>query len=131
MRVYDGGVPDGNQFAHRCWVICVDVNDGIILDVRAWTNDDAIDIAAKHRAVPNTRFFFENHVADHRCSRDNPRTGMDGRTFFQTRGDTGVSSGQCIGCDMHVSNYCLTHNPPPQAYGATGAQRPTPNERIS
>jgi hypothetical protein len=52
--VHDRGVADGHQFAQGCWVIRVDVNDGIVLDVRAWTDDDAIDIAAQHRAVPNT-----------------------------------------------------------------------------
>src|SRR4030095_1056938 len=52
--VHDGGVTNRNQFAHDCWIICVDVNDGIILDIRSRADDDAIDIATKHGAIPDT-----------------------------------------------------------------------------
>jgi hypothetical protein len=73
---------DGDQFAYGCWIVRIDVNNGIILNVRARPNNDAVDVAAQHGAVPNARFFFENHIAEHRGAGDNPRAGMDCGTFF-------------------------------------------------
>jgi len=57
------------------------VDDSIILNVRARSNDDAVDIAAQHRPVPNARFFRERDVANYRRTWDNPGAGMNRRAF--------------------------------------------------
>src|SRR5436190_16579225 len=51
--MHDSAVAHGNQLAYRCWIICVQVNDSIILNVRARSNDDTVDVAAQHRAIPD------------------------------------------------------------------------------
>ncbi len=51
--VNDRGVADRDQFAHACWVTGVHVDDSVVLNVRARPDDDAVDITAKHRAVPD------------------------------------------------------------------------------
>src|SRR5438128_2497872 len=71
--VHDSAVAHGNQLAYGRWIICVQVNNSIILNVRARSNDDAVDVAAQHGPVPNARFFCERDVANYRCAGDNPR----------------------------------------------------------
>jgi hypothetical protein len=64
-------------------------------------NDDAVYVATQHRAVPNAGFFFERDVSNDGGPGHNPGAGMDRGTFFETRGDTCVPSGQRIRFDMH------------------------------
>ena len=52
-RVNDRGVPDRDQFAYACWVTGVHVDDSVVLNVRARPDDDAVDITAQDRAVPD------------------------------------------------------------------------------
>ncbi len=55
----DRTVTDRDQFANDRGRIVIDMNDGVILNVRAWADHDAADVAAQNRAVPNTRFFTD------------------------------------------------------------------------
>jgi hypothetical protein len=91
-RMDDGVMADRNQFTHSGGIIRVEMDDSIVLNVRARTDDDAVYVAAQNGAVPNAGFFFECDVANYRRARDNPDAGMDRGTFFQTRGDACVSS---------------------------------------
>jgi len=72
-RVNNRGVADCDQFAYACWVTGVNVDDSIVLNVRAWPDDDAVDITAQNRAVPDARFFFKRYVTQHSRARNNPR----------------------------------------------------------
>jgi hypothetical protein len=58
------------------------VNNRTILNIGARTNDNPIDVAPQHGAVPNAGFFLEDHIADYRSARNDPRGGMDGGAFF-------------------------------------------------
>jgi hypothetical protein len=88
------GMADGDQFAYDCWVTGVNVDGGIVLNIRARPDDDAVDIAAQDCAVPDARFFFENYVTEHSRARNNPRAGMNGGAFLQSREDAVVSGWQ-------------------------------------
>src|SRR6267154_883775 len=92
--VNDRGVPDRDQFAYGSWVTGVNVDDSVVLNVRARPDDDAVDITAQDRAVPDARFFFKNYVAEHSRARNNPRAGMDGGAFLQSRDDAVVTGRQ-------------------------------------
>src|SRR5215510_10909257 len=52
-RMNDRGVPDRDQFAYARWVTSVDVDDSVVLNVRARPDDDAIDITAQYCPVPD------------------------------------------------------------------------------
>ena len=78
----DSVVADGNQFAYDRGIVCIKVHDGIILNVRTRADNDAIDIAAQHCAVPHARFFFKCNVANNGCSGDNPCARVNCGTFF-------------------------------------------------
>src|SRR5262249_56056308 len=52
-RVNNRGVPDRNQFAYGCWVTGINVDNSVVLNVRARPDDDAVDITAQDRAVPD------------------------------------------------------------------------------
>ena len=91
--VNNRGMPDRDQFAHACWVTGINVDDSVVLNVRARPDDDAVDITPQDRSVPDARFFFKNYVAEHSRARNNPRAGMDGGAFLQSR-DNAVVSGR-------------------------------------
>ena len=81
-RVHDRVVANRNQLAHDRGIICVKMHDGIVLDVRARADNDAIDIAPQNGAVPNARFFFKCNIANNGCSGDNPYARVNCGTFF-------------------------------------------------
>jgi len=58
-----GTVTDGDEFAKPRLVRRIDVNDGIVLNVGARTDNYPIDIATQNSAVPYTRFFHQRYVA--------------------------------------------------------------------
>src|SRR6266436_4319019 len=51
--VHDGAVADRDQLAYDSGIVCIEMDDRIVLNIRARANDDAIDIAAQNGAVPN------------------------------------------------------------------------------
>ena len=61
--VNNRGVADCDQFADDSWITGVNVDDSVVLNVRARPDDDAVDITAQDRAVPDARFFFKNYIA--------------------------------------------------------------------
>ena len=63
--VEDRLVADGDQFADERGKIVRKVNHGAVLHIRARADDDAIDVAAQHGAVPHARLLLERDVADH------------------------------------------------------------------
>ena len=63
---------DGHQLTHGCRIVCIDMNSGVVLNIRARADNDAIDVAAEHSAVPNTRFLFECHVTNDGRAGHNP-----------------------------------------------------------
>ena len=42
-----------------------EMQHGVVLDVRVVADDDAVDVAAHHRAIPHARMRAERHVAKH------------------------------------------------------------------
>ena len=70
---------DGDKFAEPRLVRRVDVHDGIVLNVGARADGDAIDIAAQNRAIPNARFFHERDIADDSGTGHDVGGGMDAR----------------------------------------------------
>ena len=44
--VYDGAMTDGDELSYGCWISGVEMDDGIVLNVRARPDDDTVDIAA-------------------------------------------------------------------------------------
>src|ERR1035437_5413938 len=57
-------VADGDPVADEAREIIREVQHGVILDVRVVADDDAVDVAAQHRAIPNARMRTKRHVAD-------------------------------------------------------------------
>src|ERR1035437_11041870 len=57
-------VADGDPVADEAREIIREVQHGVILDVRVVADDNAVDVAAQHRAIPNARMRTERHVAD-------------------------------------------------------------------
>ena len=45
----DRGVTNSDQFPNGCWVVRIYVNYSVVLNVRAWPDDDAIDVATELR----------------------------------------------------------------------------------
>ena len=80
--VHDRAVTNGDELAEPSFIWRIDMHHGVVLNVRAWANDDAVNIAAQHSAVPNTGFFFESDVANDRRARNDPSCGMNSGTFF-------------------------------------------------
>jgi len=55
-------VADGNPIADEARKIVGEVQHGVVLDVRMVADDDAVDVAAQHRAIPHTGMRAEGHV---------------------------------------------------------------------
>src|SRR5437016_5664615 len=81
-RVHDRVVANRDQLTHDRGIVCIKMHDGIVLNVRARADNDAIDIAAQNGAVPHARFLFKCNVANNGCSRDNPCARMNCGPFF-------------------------------------------------
>ena len=79
--MHDGAVANGDEFADGGRIIGVEMNNGVVLNVGARADDDAVDVAAQDRAAPHTRFFFERDVADDGRTGHNPGGGVNSRTF--------------------------------------------------
>jgi len=59
-------VADGDPVAKDAWKIIGKVQHGVVLDVCVMADDDAIDVAAQHRAIPHARMIAKPHIADDR-----------------------------------------------------------------
>jgi len=57
-------VADGDPVADDARKIVREMQHGVVLDVRMVADDDAVDVAAQHRAIPHARMRAERHVAD-------------------------------------------------------------------
>jgi hypothetical protein len=55
-----------------------DVDDRVVLDVRALADDDPAEIGADHHAVPDRGALLDGHVADQGGGRRDPGFRMDG-----------------------------------------------------
>ena len=62
--VDDGGVADGDPVADDARKIVREVQHGVVLDIRVVADDDAVDVAAQHRAIPHAGMRAERHVAN-------------------------------------------------------------------
>ena len=62
--VDDRAVADGDPVADEARKIVREMQHGVVLDVRVVADDDAVDVAAQHRAIPHARMRAERHVAD-------------------------------------------------------------------
>jgi len=62
--VDDRAVADGDPVADEARRIVREVQHGVVLDVRVVADDDAVDVAAQHRAIPNAGKISNRHVAD-------------------------------------------------------------------
>ena len=91
--VDDGTVTDGDEFAKPRLVRRVDVNDSVVLNIRARADNYPIDIAAQNSTVPYTRFFQQRYIADDGCARDDAGGGMNPRAKFQASVDAGMAAG--------------------------------------
>ena len=57
-------MPHGHVIADDARKIIREMQHGVVLDVRVVADDDAVDVAAQHRAIPHARMRAERHVAD-------------------------------------------------------------------
>jgi hypothetical protein len=70
--VADGAGMDNRAMADRDPVadearkIVREVQHGVVLDVRVMADNDAVDVAAQHRAMPHARMSAKRHIADDR-----------------------------------------------------------------
>src|SRR5712692_12097181 len=80
--VNDGAVANSDKLAYGRRITGVDVNHGVVLNIRTRPDDDAVDVAAQNGAVPDARFLFERNVADDGRAGDDPGAWMNGRPFF-------------------------------------------------
>jgi hypothetical protein len=88
-------VADRDEFAHKGAVIVGQVDDGAVLHIRPWADDDPIDVAAQDGLEPDARFFLERDIADHVCARGDIGRGMNGRFGVQkTREAVGQGHGK-------------------------------------
>jgi hypothetical protein len=58
---------------------------GVVLNVGMVADDDAVDVAAQHRAVPNTRMRPDGHVAQDDGSPGKVNTPVEFRLLAQER----------------------------------------------
>ena len=73
--VYDSTVSDGNLIAQERWIaIRSDVQGCLILDIRAFTDSDSLDIAAQNGSKEDTRIHTDFDIADDGCARRDPHT---------------------------------------------------------
>ena len=56
--------PTVTQLPSDARKIIREMQHGVVLDVRVVADDDAVDVAAQHRAIPHARMRAERHVAD-------------------------------------------------------------------
>jgi hypothetical protein len=64
-----GAVADRYLVADHHRRVAVYVDGGIVLHVRALTDRDRVEVAAKHGAEPYIRIAAEGHATDDRCAR--------------------------------------------------------------
>ena len=57
-------MPDGHVRANDRRLVLVGMDHGIVLDVTAFADLDAVHVATQHRAEPDGRTFGDAHVAD-------------------------------------------------------------------
>ena len=57
-------VADGDPVAEHAGEIVRQMQHGVVLHVGVVADDDAVDVAAQHRAVPDAGMRAERHVAD-------------------------------------------------------------------
>ena len=62
--VDDRAVANGDPVAKETRKIVREVQHGIVLDIRVVADDDAVDVAAKHRAIPHAGMRAECDIAD-------------------------------------------------------------------
>jgi len=63
--VDNGTVANRDPVADDTAIIIRQMQHSVVLDVRVVTDDDAVDVAAEHRAIPHARMRAEGHVAEH------------------------------------------------------------------
>jgi hypothetical protein len=59
-------VTDRDPVAENAREVIREMQYGIVLDVRVMADDDAVDVAAQHRAIPHARMCAKRHIADDR-----------------------------------------------------------------
>ena len=59
-------VADRDPVAEDARKVIREMQHGVVLDIRVMADDDAVDVAAQHRAIPHVRMRAERHIADDR-----------------------------------------------------------------
>jgi hypothetical protein len=59
---------DGDELSENAGKIVGEMQHGIVLNITAFADDNAIDVAANHRVIPNARIIAERHVTEHDCA---------------------------------------------------------------
>src|SRR5260370_1395968 len=54
--VNDSAVANGDKLAYTGRITGIDMDDGIVLDIGTWSDDDAVNVAAQDGAGPDARF---------------------------------------------------------------------------
>ena len=69
--VNDGFVADGDQFPNDCGEVVGEMDDGAVLNVAARADQNAVDVAAQDRLIPDTAVVTQRYIPQH------IRTGSD------------------------------------------------------
>ena len=60
-----GGVTDGDMVAQDARMVVGEVQDGVVLDVGAAANFNAINVTPQHGPIPDSGFVTECDIAHH------------------------------------------------------------------
>ena len=74
---------DRDVVAENARVIIGEVQHGIVLNVAVMTNDDTVDVTAKHSVIPDAGVIAERDVADNDTGRGDIDVLADGRFFAE------------------------------------------------
>src|SRR5260221_1973471 len=64
-------MPDRDVASDHTGKFVRQMNDGVVLDVRAAADEDAIDVAPHDGVIPHARMIAESHIAQHHCAASN------------------------------------------------------------
>jgi hypothetical protein len=81
----DCGVSDSDKVSEFAREVVGEVEDGVILDVRVVSDNDTIDVAAKHGVVPDAGMITDGNVANNDRALGDVNTGAQGG-FFEEEG---------------------------------------------
>ena len=78
-------VANGDPVAEDAGQYVREVQHGVVLNVRVMADDDAVDVATQHGAIPHARMRAERHVAEHNGGPGNVNAFAEPWLFAQER----------------------------------------------